>query len=111
MPASPSALAITALVIAFTTKVDVTKSLKEGEPVLTVDDEFEVGDAYDPTFEISAEGKGDAPDGVAVALEELPEEVTGITGGKTMIDQVDTTQKMDGRNAWSFHAWNFPSAA
>lgn len=110
MPASPSALAITALVIAFTTKVEITKSLKEGEPVLTVDDEFSVGDAYDPTFEITAEGKGDAPDGIAVAVEELPEEATGISGGKTMIDQVDATQKMDGRNAWSFHAWNFPSA-
>jgi hypothetical protein len=111
MPASPSALAITALVIAFTTKVEITKSLKEGEPVLTVDDEFSVGDAYDPTFEITAEGKGDAPDGIAVAVEELPEEATGISGGKTMIDQVDATQKMDGRNAWSFHAWNFPAAA
>lgn len=111
MPASPSALAITALVIPFTTKVEITKSLKEGEAVLTIDDEFEVADAYDPTFEISAEGKGDAPDGVAVALESLPEEATGISGGKTMIDQVDTTQKMDGRNSWSFHAWNFPAAA
>lgn len=110
MPAGSSPLAITAVVQPFTVKAEVTKSLKEGEAVLTNDDEFEAGDAYDPTFEISAEGNGDAPDGIAAAVEGL-DDVTGISGGKTMIDQFGSKQSMDKRNAWSFHAMNFPSAA
>lgn len=109
MPASPSPLAITAVAMAFTTKAEITKSLKEGDPVLTNDDEFEIGDAYDPTFEISAEGKGDAPDGIAAATEGL-DAVEGVSAGKTMIDQFGSRQKMDGRNEWSMHAMNFPSA-
>lgn len=109
MPAGPSPLAITAVPMAFTVKAEITKSLKEGEAVLTNDDEFEIGDAYDPIFEITAEGNGDAPDGIAAAIEGL-EDVTGISGGKTMIDQFDSKQSMDKRNSWSMHAMNFPSA-
>jgi len=109
MPAGSSPLAITAVQMAFSVKAEITKSLKEGEAVLTNDDEFEVGDAYDPTFEISAEGNGDAPDGIAAAVEGL-DDVTGISGGKTMIDQFSARQNHDKRNSWTMHAMNFPAA-
>jgi len=110
MPASPSPLAITATLLAFSSKIEITKSLKEGEAVLTNDDEFSVGDAYDPTFEISGEGKGDPDSSIAAASESLAD-ITGVSGGKTMVDQLDTTQKTDGRNGWSFHAMHFPAAS
>lgn len=109
MPAGTSPLAITAVPMAFTVKAEITKNLKEGEAVLTNADEFEIGDAYDPTFEITADGNGDAPDGIAAAVIGLTD-VTGVSGGKTMIDQFDSKQNMDKRNAWSMHAMNFPGA-
>lgn len=110
MPAGTSPLAITAVAIAFTVRADVTKSLKEGEPVLDIDDEFVEGDAYDPTYDITCEGKGDMPDGLAAAVID-PDDIAAVTGGKTLVDSTAARQNHDKRNSWSFHAINFPSAA
>ncbi|WP_009963026.1 hypothetical protein [Verrucomicrobium spinosum] len=109
MPAALNPLAITEVEYTLCLKVEIEKSLTEDEPLLNIDDEIEEGDARDPKFDISLEGKGDLPDGLLAGEEELA--VVGVTGGKTIVLNTDETEHHDTRNEWAVSAKNWPAAA
>lgn len=109
MPVGANPLAITEVGFTLCTKVEIEKSLTEAEPLLNIGDEIENGDARDPVFEISLEGKGDLPDGI-LAGSDADLEVDGVTGGKTLVSNTEETEHHDTWNEWSASATNYPSA-
>lgn len=110
MPAGTNPLAITEVGYTLATKVDVEKKVTETEPLINAADEFESGDARDPIYEISVDGKGDLPDGIAVG--DPPDgEDFGITGGKTIVKMFKETEHTETWNDWSLNATNWPAAA
>jgi hypothetical protein len=109
MPAGTNPLAISEVGYTNATKVDIEKKLTETEPLIGASDEFVSGDARNPVFEISVEGKGDLPAGVLVG-DPADDEDFGVTGGKTIVRTVRETEHTATWNDWMLSAVNFPGA-
>lgn len=109
MPSGTNPLAISEVGYTLATKVDIEKKLTETEPLINAADEFEAGDARDPIYDITVEGKGDLPDGITVG-NPAEGETFGITGGKTIVENFKETEHNETWNDWSLAAKNFPGA-
>ena len=78
MPADFTKIGIQSVGLTLAQKFDIEKKLEE-KVLLDKDGKFSQGDARDPIFEFSIEGKGDLPEGLAL----------GSNGGAVMGDDAD----------------------
>ncbi len=109
MPADFTKIGIQSVGITLAQKFDIEKKL-EDKVLLDKDGKFAQGDARDPMFEFSIEGKGDLPSGLVLG-EDGGLTVEGISGGKTIIKQVSETEKNDDWNEWKVAGVNYPAAS
>jgi len=70
---------------------------------------FHAAEAYDPTHNFSAKGMGDIP--VAYALAGAGPAIAGITGGVSIITDLEEGNKNDGHNNWGMSGSHFPGAS
>jgi len=108
MPADFTKIGIQSVGITLAQKFDIEKKLEE-KVLLDKDGKFAQGDARDPIFEFSIEGKGDLPSGIALGSDGGLA-IEGISGGKTIIKQVSETEKNDDWNEWKISGMNYPAA-
>lgn len=100
---------IVSITTALVTKLSKRKKVEAGTPVLTSGGAFHANRAKKLMFEISAEGVGDLPADFDIATEGPA--VSGITGGVTIIEEVEESQTSDGEpNKWTAKGVNAPSA-
>ena len=112
MPAQSSPLGIKSISLTLAQKFELEKKLTMAPPLLDKDGKFVQGDARDPVFTFSMEGKGDLPDGLVAGTNGGDgAAVSGIEAGKTIIKDVEESQKTDGWNEWKASGENYPSAS
>jgi hypothetical protein len=112
MPAQSNPLGIKSIGITLAQKFDVEKKLTESAPLLDKDGKFVEGDARDPIWDFSIDGKGDLPAGLVAGSnggEGLA--IAGVEAGKTILEKVNVTEHHDTWNEWKVSGKNFPSAA
>jgi hypothetical protein len=95
----------TALVDTF----EVERQIKVSDPVTDSDGSFYTAQGYDPTHTFSAKGMGDIP--IAFALGGAGPAIAGITGGVSIITDLEEGNKNDGNNNWGMGGQHFPGAA
>ena len=111
MPAQTNPLGIKSVGITLAQKFDLEKKLTESAALHDKDGKFVQGDARDPIFDFSIDGKGDLPAGIIAGAsggEALA--ITGVQGGKTILEKVNITEHHDTWNEWKVNGKNFPSA-
>lgn len=85
------------------------RSAQVSGPVLTSGGGFHAARAYGIEDEIQASGDGDLP--ADFALGGAGPTIAGLTGGVTLVEQVDERQNNEGYNEWESRASHAPSAA
>ena len=105
MPADFTKIGIQSVGITLAQKFDIEKKL-EDKVLLDQNGQFVQGDARDPMFEFSIEGKGDLPAGLVVGSGGVS--IQDIGGGKTIIKQITETEKNDDWNEWKASGVNYP---
>jgi hypothetical protein len=102
-------LLISEVAYARTKKVEVDTSLDVSAPLLGIDGKIVDMDARNPIHKITVEGEG-SKDAALVTGAGLT--ISVITGGVTLIDQVDEDETNEGKDpSWKVSAINAPSAS
>jgi len=99
---------ITAIATALVNRFRLRKTVEVGTPVIKSTGLFHTNEAFDPTFEFSAEGSGDLPSDFALGSTELA--IDGVTGGQSFINSTDERKQVGQEESWEASGMNFPSA-
>jgi len=105
MPSTVADIGVTAYTEDLTQSVTITKSVEELH-IAEKDGTYGQGKAFDPTFEVTVNGRGDFPNldvgGTA--------SITGVSGGATVITNTSITERNEDFPDWSFTMRNWPGA-
>lgn len=102
-------LNIVSIGLAHVTELTVRKKVETSEPLLNSDGTFASATKYATEWEISVSGKGDIPPGITLAGD-LPLQ-NYVSGGQTMIEELDRSRKSGAHGDWGIKAINAPLAA
>lgn len=105
MGSSVSDIGVTAYSENLTQSVSITKTVEELH-IAQKDGTYGQGKAFDPTIEVSVSGRGDFPaldvGGTAT--------ITGVSGGASVITNINISEKNEDFPDWSFTMKNWPGA-
>ena len=105
MPSTVPDIGVTAYTETLTQSVTITKSIEELH-IAEKDGTYGQGKAFDPTFEVSVNGRGDFPNidvgGTAT--------ITGVSGGASVITNTSITERNEDFPDWNFTMRNWPGA-
>lgn len=105
MPSTVTTIGVTAYSEDLTQSVTITKSVEELH-IAEKDGSYGQGYAFDPTFEISVNGRGDFPTldvgGAAT--------ITGVSGGAQVVTNISITERNEDFADWSFTQRAWPGA-
>ena len=105
MASSVADIGVTAYSEDLTQSVQITKTLEELH-IAEKDGTYGQGKAFDPTFEIAVNGRGDFPTldvgGAAT--------ITGVTGGASVVTSLSITERNEDFPDWNFTQRNWPGA-
>jgi hypothetical protein len=105
MASTVADIGVTAYSENLTQSVTITKSLEELH-IAEKDGTYGQGKAFDPTFEVTVNGRGDFPDldvgGTA--------SITGVTAGALVITSLSISEKNEDFPDWNFTLKNWPAA-
>lgn len=105
MPSTVADIGVTAYSEELTQSVTITKTVEELH-IAEKDGTYGQGKAFDPTFEISVNGRGDAPSldvGDSATI-------TGVTGGAQVITNISVTERNEDFPDWNFTQRVWPGA-
>jgi len=106
MPSTVPDIGVTAYTESLTQSVEISKTVEELH-ISEDDGTYGQGKAFDPTFEVTVSGRGDAP---TLTLGGTAS-ITGVSGGVSIITTISTTEKNEDYPDWSFTMRNFPGAS
>lgn len=106
MASSVADIGVTAYSENLTQTLTITKSLEELH-IAEKDGTYGQGKAFDPTFEVTVSGRGDAP---AVDVGDAPT-ISGVSGGVSIVTNVSVTERNEDFPDWSFTMRNWPGAS
>ena len=105
MASTVADIGVTAYSEDLTQSVQITKSLEELH-ISEKDGTYGQGKAFDPTFEIVVNGRGDFPTldvgGAAT--------ITGVTAGASVVTSLSITERNEDYPDWTFTQRNWPGA-
>ena len=105
MASTVADIGVTAYTEDLTQSVQITKTLEELH-ISEKDGTYGQGKAFDPTFEVVVNGRGDFPaldvGGAAT--------ITGVTGGASVVTSLSITERNEDYPDWSFTQRNWPGA-
>ena len=105
MASTVADIGVTAYSEDLTQSVQITKTLEELH-IAEEDGTYGQGKAFDPTFEVTVNGRGDFPTldvgGSAT--------ITGVTGGASVVTSLSITERNEDYPDWSFTQRNWPGA-
>ena len=105
MPSSVADIGVTAYSEDLTQSVTITKSVEELH-IAEKDGTYGQGKAFDPTFEVTVNGRGDFPTldvgGTAT--------ISGVSGGASVVTNTSITERNEDYPDWSFTMRNWPGA-
>lgn len=111
MPQATSSLGIKSSTITLVQSLSIEKKMTE-TPLFDLNGAFVSGDLRNPVFSFDVSGKGDVPSGIAVGGTLSGGNVlTGISGGKTLVESLDVTEHEGAHNEFKFSGRNWPSAS
>jgi hypothetical protein len=105
MPSTVADIGVTAYSENLTQSLTITKSIEELH-IAEKDGTYGQGKAFDPTFEITVNGRGDFPDldvGGSASI-------TGVTAGASVVTNISITERNEDFADWSFTQQNWPGA-
>lgn len=106
MPSSVATIGVTAYSEDLTQSVTITKSLEELH-IAEKDGTYGQGYAFDPTFEVTVNGRGDFPSLLDVGDAAT---ITGVSGGAQVITNISITERNEDYPDWNFTQRAWPGA-
>lgn len=111
MPQATSSLGIKSIAVSLTQALTLEKKLRE-TPLFDKNGAFNAGDLRDPIFSFEVSGKGDVPSGIAIGgTVASGNAITGVSGGISIVENLEITEHTDEYNEFKFSGRNWPSAA
>ena len=105
MPSTVADIGVTAYSENLTQSETITKTVEELH-IAEKDGSYGQGKAFDPTFEVSVNGRGDFPNidvgGTAT--------ISGVSGGASVITNISITERNEDFPDWNFTLRNWPGA-
>ena len=110
MPAVFDTIGIQTITAALCESVELTRSLEEAD-ALASDSGHGYAEAFNPTYELSASGKGDLPAAAVLGSSGDPTVVSNlISGGITVITGIKESENQSDVNGWEVSGKNAPAA-
>jgi hypothetical protein len=109
MPVTLTAIGIQSVDITLVESFELEKKT-ELKSVNASNGGFGAAETVDPIFELSIQGRGDLPAGLALGIDATTE-ITPIVGGVTIIERVRQTQSNEDFQTWEVSGKNFPGAS
>jgi hypothetical protein len=106
MASNVANIGVTAYTEDLTQSVQITKTLEEIH-IAEKDGTYGQGAAFDPTFEVVVNGRGDFPSldvGDAATI-------SGVSGGASIVTNLSITERNEDYPDWSFTMRNWPGAS
>jgi len=106
MASTVADIGVTAYTEDLTQSVQITKTLEELH-IAEKDGTYGQGKAFDPTFEVAVNGRGDFPSldvGDSATI-------TGVSGGVSIVTNLSITERNEDFTDWSFTMRNWPGAS
>jgi hypothetical protein len=107
--ANLDAIGIQSISTATVENFNLKKSLSVSPVVRASAGGFHAAQAFDPVFDGSVRGKGDRPAGFLLGTDGGLE-IAGVTGGKTLLLEIEDNQKNEAHNGYSISFRNRPAA-
>lgn len=105
MPSTVADIGVTAYSEDLTQTITITKTVEELH-IAEKDGTYGQGKAFDPTFEVSVSGRGDAP---SIDVGDA-ETISGVSGGAQVITNISVTERNEDFADWSFTQRAWPGA-
>lgn len=109
MPSASNPIGIKSVNFTLTQSFRKKKKLNAITPLFDREAKFVSNDGRDPSWDFSISGLGDIPAPLVAGSDDV--DISGITGGKTLIKEAEKGDKNDNWNDWSCSGENWPSAA
>jgi hypothetical protein len=107
MPSTVTTIGVTAYSENLTQSVTITKSVEELH-ISEKDGTYGQGYGFDPTFEVSVNGRGDFPSLLDIGDSAT---ITGVSGGVSIVTNLSITERNEDFPDWSFTMRNWPGAS